>query len=128
MLPVRAHRVMEPRRCLEDETAHAAGTDEAGQRVDARHGSATAPDLRAQPVPGEVVEPNLEATVEWRLDVHLSPGNGGIAGGRIDERRGLDRFDADAGRNRRVENSADRRDRTAEAPRAATPATRVARA
>ncbi len=83
VLSVRTHRMMEPGRRLEDETSLAARANEAGERADTRHGSTAAPDLGAEPVRDEVVEPNLDTTVEWRLHVHLASGNG-IACTRID--------------------------------------------
>ena len=100
--------MMEPGRRLEDEIPLAARTHEGGERADARHGSAAASDLRAQPVRRELVEPILDATVDRRLDVHLAHGEDCITRSRVDGRRSLDGLDAKAGRNRRVENGADR--------------------
>ena len=109
VLGVRAYGVMEAGRRLEHQPAFAARTDEAGERVDAGHGGATASDLRAPPVFGEEVEPILETLVERRLDVHLGlRGKTGPARARIEERRSLDRLDARVGRNGRVEHRADR--------------------
>ena len=119
VLAVRAHGVMEACRRLEHEPALAAGTDEVGERGGSRHRRATAPDLRAQPVLGEVVEPILETLVERRLDVHLAErGKATTARARIEERRSLDRLDARVGRHRRVEHRADGAIRRRELPEA----------